>query len=255
MPKVDRRNFLRILTFAGAVGALGAYVVPIAKYIKPPSQTGGEMPKSLLVDENGNPLKASELPVNKMYLFNYPLKNVPNLLINVGDKNGNPVEVKPIELPISMHPLNEPALIFGGKKDPKTAAAENTQFYKFPGGTGPNKSIVAYNTICQHLGCLYPQLRFFPPGTKTDFNTNPPIIGQNGGVLFCRCHGSAYDPYRGAIVLSEPALKPLPTIVLEWDETTDYLYAVDVIGPVIFGRQCDTCGGELVGDKVVAKPV
>jgi len=47
----------------------------------------------------------------------------------------------------------------------------------------------------------------------------------------------------------------LPTIVLEWDETTDYLYAVDVIGPVIFGRQCDTCGGELVGDKVVAKPV
>ncbi|WP_204266936.1 hypothetical protein, partial [Citrobacter youngae] len=46
-------------------------------------------------------------------------------------------------------------------------------------------------------------------------------------------HGSAYDPARGSIVLTPPTVKPLPAIKLEWDQNTDELYAVDVVGPTI----------------------
>ncbi len=251
--KIDRRGFLRILTFVGVIGATTAYSLPLARYLYLPSELKGNMPKTLLVDENGTPLKASSLPVNKMFVFEYPLKGVINILINLGNQNGEPVEIKPLKVPLSMKPMEEPSMIFGGKKDPTEFAAENTQFYTFPGGTGPKKSIVAYNSICQHLGCIYPQLRYYEPGKPTEFNTNPPKVGERGAILFCKCHGSSYDPYRGGAVLTEPSLRPQPTIVLEWDKEKDYLYAVDVVGPVIFGKTCNTCGGELVGDKTVAR--
>lgn len=251
--RIDRRGFLKIAAFTGVVGTVAGFGYPVYKYLSPPQQET-QMPRSLLVDENGNPIKASELEVNKMYLFNYPLVNTPNILINLGDENGNPVKVEPLRIPLNMEPLNEPSYIVGGQTENLAEHVPATaQLYEFPGGVGPSQSIVAYSAICQHLGCVYPQLKYVPPGQPTEFPTNPPIIGERGGVLFCRCHGSTFDPYRGAIVLSEPSLRPLPTIVLEWEKDTDNLYAVNVVGPVIFGRTCNTCGGDPVGDKVVVK--
>ncbi len=245
--KFTRRDFIRFLLAAGVAGVAGSYVVPTTTYLSPRVTQAEEYPRSLLVKSNGEPLKASELQVNKLYLFPYPLKDTMNFLINLGDENDNPVEIPELELPLVMEPIVDISYIMGGSKE--IEIPENVQTYKFPGGVGPNKSIVAFNGICQHLGCIYPQLQYTRPGEKTSLPTNPPEIGENGGVIFCRCHGSAYDPYRGAAVLLEPVLKPLPAIVLEWDQETDQLYAVGVVGPVIFGKQCNLCG-ELVGDKV-----
>lgn len=249
MSNVKRRDFIRYMAAVGIAGALGSLVIPAIRYITPPALSGSaQYPRSLLVFSNGEPVKASQLPVNKPYFFYYPLKDTQNVLINLGDEKGNPVEVKGRELLVTMYPLRVPSLVEGGA-DKSIEGPSNAAKYMFPGGVGPNRSIIAYSIICQHLGCIFPQLRFYPPGQPTRFRTNPPEIGQKGGVLHCSCHGSVYDPYRGAAVLLDPALHPLPTILLEWDSSTDYLYAVGVAGPTIFGKTCNLCG-DIVKDKV-----
>jgi len=37
-------------------------------------------------------------------------------------------------------------------------------------------------------------------------------------------------------VVTGPTVRPLPAVVLEWDSSTDELYAVKMIGPVIYGH-------------------
>lgn len=249
MGGVRRRDFIRYMAAVGIAGAIGSLIVPTIRYVTPPALSGSaQYPRSLLVFSNGEPVKASQLPVNKPYFFYYPLKDTLNVLINLGDERGNPVEVKSAELLVTMYPLKVPSLIEGGEEKP-IEGPSNASKYTFPGGVGPNRSIVAYSNICQHLGCIFPQLAFYSPGQPTRFRTNPPEIGQKGGVLHCACHGSVYDPYRGAAVLLDPALHPLPAIVLEWDSSTDYLHAVGVAGPTIFGKVCNLCG-DVVGDRV-----
>jgi len=247
--RVKRRDLIRYMAAAGVAGALGSLIIPTIRYMTPPALSGAaKYPRSQLFFSDGRPVKASELPVNTLYLFFYPLKDTQAVLVNLGDANGNPVEVKPRELPVTMYPLKDFSLAMGGTDKP-IEGPPNASKYMFPGGVGPYRSIVAYSFICQHLGCIYPQLRFHKPGEPTSLRTSPPEIGQRGGVFHCRCHGSLFDPYRGAAVLLDPAIRPLPGIVLEWDPSTDYLYAVEVVGPTIFGKVCNLCG-DMVGDRV-----
>lgn len=246
---VRRRDVIRYLAAAGVAGALGSLVVPTVRYVTPPALSGAaKYPRSLLVFSNNSPVKASELPVNKPFFFYYPLKDTQCVLVNLGDRSGKPFEVKPAQIPVTMTPLKDFSLASGGSEKP-IEAPPGVQRYSFPGGVGPYKSIVAYSFICQHLGCIYPQLRFVPPGQPTSLRTNPPEIGERGGVFHCRCHGSAYDPYRGAVILIDPAIHPLPDIVLEWDPATDQLYATGAVGPTIFGKVCNLCG-DVVGNTV-----
>ncbi|MEM3330071.1 MAG: Rieske (2Fe-2S) protein, partial [Saccharolobus sp.] len=44
--------------------------------------------------------------------------------------------------------------------------------------------------------------------------------------IHCDCHGSSYDPYHGASVLTGPTVRPLPYVELYWDSNTDFLYAI-----------------------------
>lgn len=205
-----RRNFLKAMVYiAGAsviVGMLRGLDVLV-----PPSVGISAFPTLLLVDENGNPIKASQVPVNgqEIALFNYPLDNEPNFLLNLGDSSGKPIEVPPTSVVV-----------------PQTGVS-----YEFPGGVGPNKSIVAYSALCQHLGCTFPELTFYPPGIKAITSKGP-----MDKVLHCSCHGSTYDPYLGGAVVTGPTVRPLPAVVLEWDPSTDELYAVKMIGPVIYGH-------------------
>ncbi|MEM4971370.1 MAG: Rieske 2Fe-2S domain-containing protein [Sulfolobales archaeon] len=246
---VKRRDVIRYMAALGVAGAIGSLVIPTIRYVTPPAISGAaKYPRSQLFFSNGEPVRASRLPVNTPYFFFYPLKDTQAILVNLGDANNNPVEVKPIELPVTMYPLKDFSLAAGGTDKP-IEGPPNASKYRFPGGVGPTRSIVAYSFICQHLGCIYPQLRFHKPGEPTSLRTNPPEIGQRGGVFHCRCHGSVYDPYRGAAVLLDPAIHPLPDIILEWDQSTDYLYAVGVVGPTIFGKVCNLCG-DVVGDRV-----
>ena len=205
-----RRNFLKAMVTIAGLSVLAGMLRGLDVLI-PPEVSISAFPRLLLVDENGNPIKASSLPINgkQIALFPYPLDNEPNMLLALGDSSGSPVEIPPTTVVI---PQNEVT-------------------YEFPGGVGPNKNIVAYSAICQHLGCTFPELTFYPPGVKA-ITVNGPM----DKVIHCSCHGSTYDPYRGGAVVTGPTVRPLPAVVLEWDPSTDELYAVKMIGPVIYGH-------------------
>ena len=65
-----------------------------------------------------------------------------------------------------------------------------------PEGVGPKKSIVAYSTLCQHMGC--------------------PVVYQPALREFvCPCHQSRYDPERLGSIVQGVAMLPLPRVLLE----------------------------------------
>jgi Rieske Fe-S protein len=54
-----------------------------------------------------------------------------------------------------------------------------------------NGDFVAYSAVCTHQGCT---------------------VTYKNGQLACPCHGSVFDPAKGAAVVAGPAPKPLPEI-------------------------------------------
>lgn len=54
-----------------------------------------------------------------------------------------------------------------------------------------NGDFVAYSAVCTHQGCT---------------------VEYQGGQLACPCHGSVFDPAKGAEVVTGPAPSPLPEI-------------------------------------------
>jgi arsenite oxidase small subunit len=90
-----------------------------------------------------------------------------------------------------------------------------------PGGVGDNNSIVAYSTLCQHMGC---DVQFV----------------ADGGYLLCPCHQSKYDPAREGNVIQGVAQAPLPRIELEIDG--EDIVAVGVDG-LIFGYRQNLAPG------------
>lgn len=119
---------------------------------------------------------------------------------------------------------------------------------KVPGGVGPDGDIVAYNIICQHLGCI---VRFY----KED---DPENIYKGKNVFYCPCHGGWFDAEDSGKVLSGPPLCNLPMVKLEVDEKTGDIYAIEMEPPAIFGKGPSPChpdprwdliGGKLVEEK------
>lgn len=88
-----------------------------------------------------------------------------------------------------------------------------------PGGVGPNKDIVAYSTLCTHMGC--------------------PVAYDTGKRTFnCACHFSMFDAEKGGQMICGQATENLPRIVLEYNDKTDTVTAVAVEG-LIYGRQAN----------------
>src|SRR5271156_5077432 len=87
------------------------------------------------MDLDGTPLTATKVgseynvTTPELLLFNYPLRNEPNFLLNLAPAPGT------------------------------SDGATNVV-----GGVGPQKSIVAFSAICQHLGCPAPAIAYYPPG-------------------------------------------------------------------------------------------
>jgi arsenite oxidase small subunit len=94
-----------------------------------------------------------------------------------------------------------------------------------PGGVGPKRSIVAYSSLCQHMGC--------------------PVAYDSGLREFvCPCHQTRYDPERlGSIVLGV-ATRALPRVLLE--VSGGDVFAVGVDG-LIFGYRTNLAPGRKVG--------
>lgn len=94
-----------------------------------------------------------------------------------------------------------------------------------PGGVGPDKSIVAYSALCQHMGC-------------------PVAYDGTLRELVCPCHQTRYDPERlGSIVLGV-ATRALPRVLLEVSRGA--IFAVGVDG-LIFGYRTNLAPGRKVG--------
>ena len=107
------------------------------------------------------------------------------------------------------------------------------------GGVGPDGDVVAFSIVCQHLGCIV--------GYKASNSHTPGPAGA------CPCHGSVYDLVHGAAVVAGPAPRPLPQVMLQFDEATGDIYAVGMGPPTIFGHNTgstdvsyDLQGGTLV---------
>ena len=88
-----------------------------------------------------------------------------------------------------------------------------------PGGVGPNKDIVAFSTLCTHMGC--------------------PVQYEGGTKTFkCGCHFSIFDPENGGQMVCGQATEDLPRVLLDYDARTDSVAAVGVDG-LIYGRQAN----------------
>ncbi len=89
-----------------------------------------------------------------------------------------------------------------------------------PGGVGPNKDIVAYSTLCTHMGC--------------------PVQYDGGTKVFkCSCHFSMFDAENSGQMVCGQATEDLPRVLLDYDAKSDAVTAVGVDG-LIYGRQANT---------------
>lgn len=87
------------------------------------------------------------------------------------------------------------------------------------GGVGPNKDIVAFSSLCTHMGC--------------------PVAYEEGTKTFkCACHFSIFDPEHGGQMVCGQATEDLPRVLLNYDAATDTVSAIGVDG-LIYGRQAN----------------
>lgn len=126
-------------------------------------------------------------------------------------------------------------------------------------GVGPDGDIVAYSDICQHLGCYY---SFLTRGDSPPCNSSFKAKQAQG---YCCCHGGEFDFLHGGKVIGGPPPRPVPPVVLEYDNATGDLYAVGMGPPTIYGHgppgttdpalvlKYDLQGGEVVTQDTVFK--
>ena len=85
------------------------------------------------------------------------------------------------------------------------------------GGVGPGRDIVAYSTLCTHMGC-------------------PVAYDAQSRCFKCPCHFSKFDAEKAGQMVCGQATEDLPQIVLEYDASAGTVTAVAVSG-LIYGRQ------------------
>lgn len=87
------------------------------------------------------------------------------------------------------------------------------------GGVGPDGDIVAYSTMCTHMGCGVS----YDPGSRT---------------FKCPCHYSIFDAELSGQMTCGQATENLPQIVLEYNAKDDTVNAVSIDGK-LYGRQAN----------------
>lgn len=85
------------------------------------------------------------------------------------------------------------------------------------GGVGPNRSILAVSTLCQHMGC-------------------PVSFEAESRELVCHCHGSRYALERGGAAVEGAATRGLPRIALAIENGR--IVATGVAEGVVYGFAC-----------------
>lgn len=168
------------------------------------------------------PIGASSLTVGETYLFHYPFVTTPCFLIDLG---------RPLKARQSL----------------ETRSGEH---YRWPGGAGPGRSVVAFSAICAHkMSHPAPSVSFINyRHEEVKFRNSNDKVVQGSGVIYCCSEYSVYDPARGARVLGGPAPQPLAAIALDYDKSNDAFYATGTIGGEMFDKYFEKFGQRLVLD-------
>jgi arsenite oxidase small subunit len=197
---MDRRDFIHTCALSAAVAGLPALAQEKAspRYYH----------RALLVDAVGAPIKSRNLAAQRNFIFHYPYAGTPCFLLNLG---------KPVK---GAAALNAAPL--------KTADART---YQWQGGIGANASVVAYSAICPHR-LTYPTRDI----SFISFRTDSGPRNKRANVIHCCSEHSQYDPAEGGRVVAGPAPQPLATILLEYDPTSDGIYAVGTLGGEMFNE-------------------
>src|SRR5260221_12384949 len=144
--------------------------------------------RAKLVDESRAPLRLKSLKVGMNYVSDYPFAATPCFLLRLD---------RPIGAGVALR-------------------TETGQAYKWEGGIGEGRSIVAYSAICAHK-MTYPtrQVSFI------GYREGPSPVAGPGRVTTCCSDRSVYDPPAGARVVSGPAPPPPPPILVEHHRRPD----------------------------------
>lgn len=191
---MQRREFL--------IGcAAGATCASEAAWAATAASTPRLYRRSRLVEPDGTPLRARTLPVRRNLIFHYPYVGTPAFLIDLG---------RPTRSTSSL------------------ATARNER-YRWSGGVGANRSVVAFSAICAHQ-LAYPTREI----SFISFRDEKGPANRRGEVIHCCAEHSQYDPADGARVVAGPATQPLAAVLLEHDPATDELYALGTQGGELF---------------------
>jgi Rieske Fe-S protein len=192
---MDRRCFIE--SAAAGAACYGWALGAIASEARP-----REYQPALLVDERGDPLKASTLKPLTNYVFHYPFEATPVFLLDMG---------KPAK--------------------PQVLTTKDHDSYEWPGGVGAHQSVVAYSAICAHK-LVYPTKDV----SFISFRKTRAQKGVQDELIHCCAEHSQYDPARGAVVMSGPAPQPLCAILLNHDAKQDTLTAHATLGGELFNE-------------------
>ena len=171
----------------------------IAQAAQPPTLV--TYPRVQLVDKQGRPVVVGKLEKESAYVFPFPFVATPCYLMR-------------LDQPVTNQNLT-------------TATGQE---YTWPGGVGPENSIVAFLAICPHL-LTHPTRKI----SFLNYHREKDELSGREHVISCCAHGSVFDPAHGASVVTGPAPQPLTTIVLEHDAKTDGIYATGILGANIIG--------------------
>jgi arsenite oxidase small subunit len=201
---VSRRGFLKLCAGTSAVVASrpGLLADPAPERVPSPPAT--------LVHPDGSPLRLEDLVVGDNYVFHYPYVSTPCFLIDLG----------------------KPAL------PQDSLEMDDGRRYRWRGGIGPQRSVVAFSAICAHR-MTYPtrsvsfiHYRHEPVA----FTNHEKKEAKREQVIYCCSEYSVYDPAEGCRVLGGPAPQPLAAIDLALDEATGEVRALGTYGGVMFER-------------------
>ena len=175
---------------------------------------------SLIDPDSKKPVKVSSLDVGETYLFHYPFVSTPCFLIDLG---------RPIESETSLH-------------------TEDGKPYRWQGGAGPNRSIVAFSAICAHRMSHPAKAVSFINyrHQEVQFRNSRDQIEQRAGVIYCCSENSVYDPAEGGRVIGGPAPQPLAAIELEYHARDDSFYSTGTIGGEMFAKYFERFSDRLV---------
>lgn len=209
----ERRKFVKLC------GAAGALVAANPALLSSTAQPLRQAPQALLVNSGGEPLRAGELEVGASYVFHYPYATTPCFLIDLGR------EVEPRD----------------------DLLTEDGRRYRWQGGAGPGRSVVAFSAICAHrMSYPTPTVSFISYRHEgLLFTGRDQKAVQRNQVIYCCSEGSVYDPAAGAEVLGGPAPQPLASIALAYDEAGDRYLATGTHGGDMFERFFETFSFQL----------